>query len=165
MTDARPARRWDDEHARLGVEDHDAEPVGRERHARDDGVDPAVMGIGPIPAVRKLLGRTGVGVADLDEATRKQLERGRRVTELLKQPQYQPLQVWELAVALFAANNGYLDDLEVAQVLPFEKGLREYLKSSHADLVKRIEDTKELSKDDEALLHTALKDFKKSGAY
>jgi F-type H+-transporting ATPase subunit alpha len=50
-------------------------------------------------------------------------------------------------------------------VLPFEKGLREHLKSSHADLVKRIEDTKELSKDDEGLLHTALKDFKKSGAY
>jgi F-type H+-transporting ATPase subunit alpha len=58
--------------------------------------------------------------SDLDEATRKQLERGRRVTELLKQPQYQPLQVWELAVSLFAANNGYLDDLEVSQVLPFE---------------------------------------------
>ncbi|WP_233804047.1 F0F1 ATP synthase subunit alpha [Paraburkholderia sp. HP33-1] len=103
--------------------------------------------------------------SDLDEATRKQLERGRRVTELLKQPQYQPLQVWELAVSLFAANNGYLDDLEVAQVLPFEKGLRDYLKASHADLVKRIEDTKELSKDDEGLLHTAVKDFKKSGAY
>ncbi|SIT42182.1 membrane-bound ATP synthase, F1 sector, alpha-subunit [Paraburkholderia ribeironis] len=103
--------------------------------------------------------------SDLDEATRKQLERGRRVTELLKQPQYQPLQVWELAVALFAANNGYLDDLEVSQVLSFEKGMREYLKSSQAALVKRIEDTKELSKDDEGLLHTALKDFKKSGAY
>ncbi|CAB3789899.1 MULTISPECIES: F0F1 ATP synthase subunit alpha [Paraburkholderia] len=103
--------------------------------------------------------------SDLDEATRKQLERGRRVTELLKQPQYQPLQVWELAISLFAANNGYLDDLEISQVLPFEKGLREYLKSSHADLVKRVEDTKELSKDDEGLLHTALKDFKKSGAY
>ncbi|MDE1181300.1 F0F1 ATP synthase subunit alpha [Paraburkholderia sp.] len=103
--------------------------------------------------------------SDLDEATRKQLERGRRVTELLKQPQYQPLQVWELGVALFAANNGYLDDLEVSQVLPFEKGLREYLKASHADLVKRIEDNKELSKDDEGLLHTAVKDFKKSGAY
>src|SRR6201996_3914919 len=103
--------------------------------------------------------------SDLDEATRKQLDRGARVTELLKQPQYQPLQVWELAVALFAANNGYLDDLEVAQVLSFEKGLRDYLKSKNADLIKRVEDTKELSKDDEALLHTALKDFKKSGAY
>ena len=63
--------------------------------------------------------------SDLDEATRKQLERGRRVTELLKQPQYQPLQVWELAVSLYAANNGYLDDLDVKQVLSFEKGLRE----------------------------------------
>src|ERR1700761_1140235 len=103
--------------------------------------------------------------SDLDEATRKQLERGVRVTELMKQPQFQPLQVWELAVALFAANNGYLDDLEVPQVLPFEKGLRDYLKTKNADLIKRVEDTKELSKDDEALLHTALKDFKKSGAY
>ena len=103
--------------------------------------------------------------SDLDEATRKQLERGRRVTELLKQPQYQPLQVWELAVALFAANNGYLDDLEVSQVLPFEKGMREFLKTSHADLIKRIEDNKDLSKDDEGALHAALKDFKKSGAY
>ncbi|ACC72199.1 F0F1 ATP synthase subunit alpha [Paraburkholderia phymatum] len=103
--------------------------------------------------------------SDLDEATRKQLERGRRVTELLKQPQYQPLQVWELSVSLFAANNGYLDDLEVSQVPAFEKGMREFLKSKHADLVKRIEDNKDLSKDDEGALHAALKDFKKSGAY
>jgi F-type H+-transporting ATPase subunit alpha len=103
--------------------------------------------------------------SDLDEATRKQLERGRRVTELLKQPQYQPLQVWELSVSLFAANNGYIDDVEVKDVLPFEKGLREYLKASHADLITRIEDTKDLSKDDEAALHAALKAFKKSGAY
>src|ERR1700710_2337180 len=103
--------------------------------------------------------------SDLDEATRKQLERGRRVTELLKQPQYQPLQVWELAVSLFAANNGYLDDLEIPQVLPFEKGLRDYLKTKHTDLVIRIEQNKDLSKDDEGALHAALKDFKKSGAY
>ncbi|ALS59660.1 MULTISPECIES: F0F1 ATP synthase subunit alpha [Pandoraea] len=103
--------------------------------------------------------------SDLDEATRKQLERGRRVTELLKQPQYQPLQVWELAVSLFAANNGYLDDLEIAQVLPFEKGLREVLKTSHAALIGRIEETKDLSKDDDAALHAAIKDFKKTGAY
>ncbi|AKC68834.1 F0F1 ATP synthase subunit alpha [Pandoraea oxalativorans] len=103
--------------------------------------------------------------SDLDEATRKQLERGRRVTELLKQPQYAPLQVWELAVSLFAANNGYLDDLEIAQVLPFEKGLREVLKTSHGALIGRIEETKDLSKDDDAALHAAIKDFKKTGAY
>ncbi|AOI64305.1 ATP synthase subunit alpha [Burkholderia territorii] len=103
--------------------------------------------------------------SDLDEATRKQLERGRRVTELLKQPQYQPLQVWELAVSLYAANNGYLDDLDVKQVLSFEKGLRDNLKTSHADLIKRIEDTKDLSKDDEGALRAAIESFKKSGAY
>jgi F-type H+/Na+-transporting ATPase subunit alpha len=103
--------------------------------------------------------------SDLDAATRKQLERGRRVTELLKQPQYQPLQVWELAVALFSANNGYLDDVDVKDVLAFEKGLREYLKASHAELIKRIEDTKALSKEDDGALHEALKSFKKSGAY
>jgi F-type H+/Na+-transporting ATPase subunit alpha len=103
--------------------------------------------------------------SDLDEATRKQLERGRRVTELLKQPQYEPLQVWELAVALFAANNGFLDDIEVNKVLDFEKGLRDVLKSKHADLIGRIEDKKELTKDDEPLLNAAVADFKKSGAY
>ncbi|MDX3906278.1 MAG: F0F1 ATP synthase subunit alpha [Pigmentiphaga sp.] len=100
--------------------------------------------------------------SDLDESTRRQLERGRRVVELLKQPQYQPLQVWELAVSLFAANNGYLDDVEVKDVLAFEKALKEYLKSKYEALIGRIEDTKELSKDDEAALHEAVKDFKKN---
>lgn len=100
--------------------------------------------------------------SDLDEATRKQLERGRRVTELLKQPQYSPLQVWELAVALFAANHGYLDEVEVNAVASFEKNLREHLKTSHADLVQRIEQKKELSASDETALHAVLKDFKRS---
>ncbi|OYY55701.1 MAG: F0F1 ATP synthase subunit alpha, partial [Polynucleobacter sp. 35-46-207] len=92
--------------------------------------------------------------SDLDEATRKQLERGRRVTELCKQAQYKPLQVWEMAASLYAVNNGYFDDLEVKNVLPFEKGLQDHLKSKYADLVGRIEDTKDLSKDDEAALRT-----------
>ncbi|PSB92463.1 F0F1 ATP synthase subunit alpha [Candidatus Pandoraea novymonadis] len=103
--------------------------------------------------------------SDLDEVTRKQLERGRRVTELLKQPQYQPLQVWELAVSLFAVNNGYLDDLEVSAVLGFEKSLREILKTGYAALINRIEENKSLSADDEALLHAAIKDFKNAIAY
>ncbi len=101
--------------------------------------------------------------SDLDEATRRQLERGRRVTELLKQPQYQPLQVWELAVSLFAMNNGYLDDVEVSDILSFEKNLRGYLETNYADLIGRIETQKELSKDDDAALHAALKQFKKTG--
>jgi F-type H+-transporting ATPase subunit alpha len=103
--------------------------------------------------------------SDLDDATRRQLERGKRVVELLKQPQYQPLQVWELAVTLFTVGRGYLDDLQVEQVLPFEKALKDHLKTKNEALVQRIEDTKELSKDDEAELATAVEDFKKHGAF
>ncbi|GAA4416293.1 ATP synthase subunit alpha [Advenella faeciporci] len=103
--------------------------------------------------------------SDLDEATRRQLERGKRVVELLKQPQYQPLQVWELAVSLFAVNNGHLDDIDVSQVLSFEKGLKDELKHKHSALVDRIEETKELSKDDEAALKEAVLAFKKNGTY
>ena len=103
--------------------------------------------------------------SDLDDATRRQLERGKRVVELLKQPQYQPLQVWELAVSLYAVNNGYLDDVDVPQVLSFEKNLKDYLKSKYADLIGRIEDTQELSKDDDAKLAEAIQDFKKNGSY
>ncbi|UOD50242.1 F0F1 ATP synthase subunit alpha [Orrella daihaiensis] len=103
--------------------------------------------------------------SDLDEATRRQLERGKRVVELLKQPQYQPLQVWELGVVLFSVNNGYLDDVAVEQVLAFEKGLKDYLKAKHAGFIERVESSKELSKDDEAELVAALQEFKKHGTY
>jgi F-type H+-transporting ATPase subunit alpha len=103
--------------------------------------------------------------SDLDDATRKQLERGRRVTELLKQPQYQPLQVWQLAASLYAANNGFLDNVDVKDILPFEKGLHDHLKTKFADLVNRIEETKDLSKDDEAALRAAIEDFRKSAAF
>ncbi|HET8597847.1 MAG TPA: F0F1 ATP synthase subunit alpha, partial [Castellaniella sp.] len=103
--------------------------------------------------------------SDLDDATRRQLERGKRVVELLKQPQYQPQQVWELSVALYAVNNGYLDDLEVAQVLPFEKALKDFLKSKHEALIQRIEDVKELSKEDDAALGAAIQEFKKHGTF
>ncbi|NYT85049.1 F0F1 ATP synthase subunit alpha [Pollutimonas harenae] len=103
--------------------------------------------------------------SDLDDATRRQLERGKRVVELLKQPQYQPLQVWELAVTLYSVNNGYLDDLDVEQILGFEKALKEHLKSKNESLIQRIEDTKELSKDDDAELAAAIQEFKKHGAF
>jgi F-type H+-transporting ATPase subunit alpha len=103
--------------------------------------------------------------SDLDEATRKQLDRGRMVTELMKQPQYQPLEVWEQAVTLFAVNNGHFDDIDVKQALAAEKALREFLKSKHAALIDRIESTKDLSKDEEAALEAAIKEFKKTGAY
>ena len=103
--------------------------------------------------------------SDLDDATRKQLERGRLVTELMKQPQYQPLQVWEMALTLFGVNNGYFDDIEVTKALGAEKALRDHAKSKFAGLVEEIERDKKFSKDVEAKLHELLKDFKKSGAY
>ena len=103
--------------------------------------------------------------SDLDETTRKQLERGRMVTELMKQPQYQPLQVWEMALTLFAVNNGFFDDIDVKKALTAESSMRDYVKGKYADLVKRIEDTKDLSKDDEDQLQQAMKDWKTTATY
>ena len=103
--------------------------------------------------------------SDLDEATRKQLERGRIVTELMKQDQYQPLQVWEEALVLFAINIGAYDDVEVKDALKVEAAMQDYMKINHADLIERIEQQKALSKEDEQLLTEAVKEFKKSGAF
>jgi F-type H+-transporting ATPase subunit alpha len=103
--------------------------------------------------------------SDLDEATRKQLERGRMVTELMKQPQYQPLSVAEQALTLFAVNRGYLDDVPVDKGLAFESALRHYVKSAQGPLFDRIESTKDLSADDEKALSAAIEDFKKTGTY
>jgi F-type H+/Na+-transporting ATPase subunit alpha len=103
--------------------------------------------------------------SDLDETTRKQLERGRMVTELMKQPQYEPLQVWEMALTLFAVNNGYFDDVDVKKALAAERSVRDHIKDKHGELVKRIESTKDLTKDDEELLHQGMKDWKQHGTY
>ncbi|HYF58812.1 MAG TPA: F0F1 ATP synthase subunit alpha [Burkholderiaceae bacterium] len=103
--------------------------------------------------------------SDLDESTRRQLERGRRTVEVLKQPQYQPLQVWQLAVTLYAVTRGYLDDVPVEKVLTFESALHAFMKDKHAAWVDRIEQTKDLSKDDEDALKSAIESFKKTGAY
>ena len=103
--------------------------------------------------------------SDLDEATRKQLERGRLVTELMKQPQYEPLQVWEMALTLFAVSGGYFDSIDVKKALGAESSMRDYIKGKFGDLVKRIEDTKDLSKDDETRLNDAIKDWKQNGTY
>ncbi|MEI8034253.1 MAG: F0F1 ATP synthase subunit alpha [Betaproteobacteria bacterium] len=103
--------------------------------------------------------------SDLDEATRKQLERGRLVTELMKQPQYEPLQVWEMALTLFGVNGGYFDDVEVKKALAAERSMRDFIKAKYAGLIQRIEETKDLSKEDEATLNEAIKDWKQNGTY
>jgi F-type H+-transporting ATPase subunit alpha len=103
--------------------------------------------------------------SDLDEATRKQLERGRLVTEVMKQPQYAPLQVWEMALTLFAVNNGYFDDIDVKRALAAERSMRDYIKGKYEALVNSMETNKDLSKDDEAKLTEAIKDWKQNGTY
>ena len=86
------------------------------------------------------------------------------VTELMKQPQYQPLQVWEEALVLYAVNNGYYDDVNVGDAMKVERAMREYLKTNYADLVDSIETNKALSKEDEERLKGAIAEFKKNGA-
>ncbi len=98
--------------------------------------------------------------SDLDEATRKQLERGERVTELMKQAQYSPMTIGEMAVSLFAANEGYLDDVEATKVVDFESALQAYMKSSHADLLDKISESGDYNEEIEKSLHAAVKDFK-----
>jgi F-type H+-transporting ATPase subunit alpha len=83
----------------------------------------------------------------------------------MKQPQYQPLQVWEQAVILFAVNNGHFDAIPVPKALEAERALRDYLKLHHKALVDRLEATKDLPKDDENLLTEALKAFLASAAF
>ena len=87
------------------------------------------------------------------------------VTEVMKQPQYQPLQVWEMALTLFAANNGYFDDIDVKKALAAERSMRDYLKGKYAALVKTMEDKKDLSADDEKALKAAIADWKKNGSF
>lgn len=77
-------------------------------------------------------------LSDLDDATRKQLERGQRITEVMKQKQYQPLSVAEMAMILFAAGQGYLDDLALNQIADFEHGLLGYLRSNEVEFTKKI---------------------------
>ena len=103
--------------------------------------------------------------SDLDEATRRQLERGRLVTELMKQPQYQPLTVWEMAVTLFAVNNGYFDGIDIKKALSAEKSLRDHLKDKYGSLVKLMEDKKDLSEVEEKSLKAAIEDWKKSAGF
>ena len=98
--------------------------------------------------------------SDLDEATRKQLDRGRLVTELMKQPQYSPLAVSEMAITLHAVNKGAFDDVEVKKALDIEKQMQSFIKQKYAALVSKIETSKELDADAEQKLTKAIEEFK-----
>jgi F-type H+-transporting ATPase subunit alpha len=103
--------------------------------------------------------------SDLDAATRAQLERGQRVTELMKQKQYAPLSIAELAVSVYAAEKGYLDDLPIAKILPFEAGLHAYMANTYGALMDRIVATGDWNDDIEGQFKQALDEFKKTGSY
>jgi F-type H+-transporting ATPase subunit alpha len=97
--------------------------------------------------------------SDLDEATRRQLERGQRVTELMKQKQYSPMSVAEMALSLFAGNNGYFDKIDRLKVVETEAALQSFARSSHPDLLKSINAKPDLSKDVEAALKKCCDEF------
>jgi len=103
--------------------------------------------------------------SDLDEATRKQLELGERVTELMKQGQYSPMSVAEMAIVLFAANEGYLDDVDAKQVVAFEASLMGYLRSSKTALLDSINESGGYDDSVKADIAAALKDFKANNTW
>ena len=100
--------------------------------------------------------------SDLDEATRKQLERGQRVMELMKQKQYSPMSVAEMAVSLFAAEYGFLDDIKLDKVRHFEAALHSFVKSAKSSLLNEINSKPEWSESIEKGLRAALEEFKKT---
>ena len=103
--------------------------------------------------------------SDLDEATRNQLERGQRVTELMKQGQYSPLSIAEMAISLFAANEGYLDDVEVEKVVDFESALLAYMNASQKELVDNVNSSGDWNDEVENAFHLAVKDFKANNSW
>jgi F-type H+-transporting ATPase subunit alpha len=98
--------------------------------------------------------------SDLDESTRRQLERGQRITELMKQPQYHPMPVADMAVTLFSVNQGFLDDVPVKKVVDFERALHSYMHHYKAELVARINEVQEYTPEIESGLRAALTEFK-----
>ena len=103
--------------------------------------------------------------SDLDEATRKQLSRGQRVTELMKQKQYSPLSVGEMGLSLYAVNEGYIDDVAVEKVVDFEAALHAFAHSSHADLIRKIDDTGAYDEEIQDALKKVLEEFKETGTW
>ena len=103
--------------------------------------------------------------SDLDDFTRKQLERGERVTELMKQNQYSPMTTAEMAFSLYAANEGFLDDVDAKKVVDFEAAMISYLKSDHSKLLDQINETGDYNDDIAATMKSALESFKANNTW
>ncbi len=103
--------------------------------------------------------------SDLDEQTRKQLERGQRVMELMKQRQYSPMSVGEMAFSLYAANQGYLDEVEFKKVVDFEAALQSHVKSNYGELLEKINASGDYNDEIEAEIRKAVEDFQSNGVW
>ena len=103
--------------------------------------------------------------SDLDEATRKQLERGQRVTELMKQKQYAPMSIAQMALSIYAVNEGYLDDVPLNKILAVEAGLHAHLSNTQGELEKKIVETGAWDKEIEAQFKQVITEFKSTGTW
>jgi F-type H+-transporting ATPase subunit alpha len=103
--------------------------------------------------------------SDLDEATRRQLERGQRVTELMKQKQYAPMSVAQMALSIFAVNNGFMDKVPLNKIVDFEAALQAFARSNNAALLDGINATPKFTKENEAALKKCIEDFIATGSY
>jgi len=103
--------------------------------------------------------------SDLDEATRKQLERGQRTTEVMKQKQYAPMSVAEMALTIYAVNNGFMDKVELKKITDFEAALQNFARSNYKSLLDSINATPKFSKENEAALKKCIEDFIATGTY
>jgi len=103
--------------------------------------------------------------SDLDEATRKQLERGQRTQEVMKQKQYAPMSVAEMALTIYAVNNGYMDKVDLKKVTAFEAALQAFAHTNYKSLLDGINATPKFSKENEAALKKCIEDFLATGTY
>ena len=137
-----------------------------------------VGGSAQVPYMKKLSGGVKQALAayrelaafsqfasDLDDATKRQLDKGARVTELMKQKQYSPMSVSEMGAMLFAANEGHLEDVAVDKVLDFEAAFVSYMRSEYGDFMKNIDETGEYSDAIVETLEQAITKFKETQTY
>jgi F-type H+-transporting ATPase subunit alpha len=110
---------------------------------------------------RELAAFAQFGTAELDKATQAQLERGQRITEILKQPQYEPVSMAGQVLILYAAINAFIDDVRVSEVLRFEAEFQSFMEANHPEILKEVADKKDLSQDTEDELKAAIIEFKK----
>lgn len=109
---------------------------------------------------RELQAFAQFGAADLDKATRDQLQRGRRITEVLKQPQYSPMSLGKQVVILYAVTNGYLDDVPVDKIIACGEDFHRFMETNHPELEQKINDDKEIKPESEEALKSAIEEFK-----